>query len=434
MNSKGSFIISSDRSDSGKTTVTLGLMRYLSKNHKIAPFKIGPDFIDPMYHKIAAGNFSVNLDLWMMGRKGIIDAYNKYSNGNDLSIIEGVMGLYDGIKGRYSTWELSEILKIPIIIVADCSRNSTTMAAIIKGLKEYRNNNIKAVIFNKVASKSHYDDCKMKLPKDITPLGWIPFDETLNVHSRHLGLITPSGDSENFIKSASEAIENNIDTDKLLKLTTFQNNNVKEEESNVSNNYPKHRKTAAIAYDDAFSFYYRDNIELIRKSYEVEFFSPLKYQIVQDPDLIYIGGGYPELFLDRLQNNYSTKNWLKKESEKGTKIIAECGGMMYLSKNIIVEKPYEMTGIFDVDVIMGKKLTIGYTELKATDNNLLSKENTRIRGQEFHKSETTNVNEKRIFKNIRGKGVGDGTDGFQYNETLALYSHTMFSFLKNRSF
>ncbi len=430
MEKTGGFIISSDRSDSGKTTVTLGLMRYLSKKYKLAPFKAGPDFIDPMYHKLASGNYSVNLDLWIMGKEGVEDIYKKYSKHSDLSLIEGVMGFYDGIKGKYSTWELSKVVDKPVILVIDCSRNSTTASAIVNGLKNYRKNNIRGVIFNKVASYSHYSDCKIGLPKGVKPLGWIPYDDSLKIGSRHLGLITPDDKAEVFIKNAAKSIENNIDVDSLIDIA-----GTNEEVDDYSRELKKEGKEkAAIAYDGAFSFYYHDNIQSLRNKYQIEFFSPVKNQLVENPSFIYLGGGYPELFAEELQNSSLTKDWLKRESGRGTKILAECGGMMYLSNTLRVERDYKMTGIFNVEIAMGKIITIGYTELKAKYGNILSRKGSKLRGHEFHKSEILNFQEKRVFENIRGKGIGDSTDGFQYENTLALYSHSIFNFAPDRLF
>lgn len=423
MSGRSGFLISSDRSDSGKTTVALGLMRYFSKNYKVSPFKVGPDFIDPMFHKIASGNPSVNLDLWIMGKKHVQQTFKRYGNKSELSIIEGVMGFYDGIGGKYSTWELSRVLNTPVILVIDCSRNSTTASAIIRGLKNYRKNSIMGVIFNNVASVSHYNDCKLKLPNGIDSLGWIPYEPSLKIGSRHLGLLTPDANTEDFIRKASDIVEEHLDTGKILEISEYLRY---EEEDYESQTEWKKKGKVAVAYDDAFSFYYHDNLEYIQRDYEIEFFSPLRNEKAKDPSFIYLGGGYPELFAGSLQNNRDTKNWLLKESDKGTKILGECGGMMYLSKNLNVDRPYEMTGIFDIDISMGSKITIGYTELRAIQDSFISKKGSRMRGHEFHKSVVSNVHEERVFKNIRGKGIGDGTDGFLYNNTVALYSHSMF--------
>ncbi|MCW6159247.1 MAG: cobyrinate a,c-diamide synthase [Thermoplasmatales archaeon] len=413
--------ISSDRSDSGKTTISLGLMNALSKSVKVSPFKAGPDFIDPMYHKIATGGESVNLDLWLMGKKGVKRSFNKYSTNSNVSIIEGVMGFYDGMNGRYSTWELSQILNTPVILVIDCSKNSTTSSAVVTGLKKFKRNNIKGVIFNNVASDNHYRDCTRNLPEGVVPLGWIPHDSSLSVGSRHLGLLTPDIKSKEFVKAAGQIVSERIDLDRILDIT-----NVEIPKENIDRKRSKKSGKAALALDNAFLFYYKENIEYLRGMFDLEFFSPLADDIVNDPSFIYLGGGYPEIFADKLEGNNKTKNWIRKEADKGTPILGECGGLMYLSSDLKTDKDHSMVGIFDVNISMSSKLTIGYTELKARQATLISNTGSKIKGHEFHKSKVDDINEKRVFTNLRGKGLGDGSDGVYYNNVLALYSHIMF--------
>ncbi|MGC8562032.1 MAG: cobyrinate a,c-diamide synthase [Thermoplasmata archaeon] len=413
--------ISSDRSDSGKTTISLGLMNALSKSLKVSPFKAGPDFIDPMYHKIASGRDSVNLDLWLMGREGVKRSFDKYSANTNVSIIEGVMGFYDGMNGRYSTWELSQILNTPVILVIDCSKNSTTSSAVVTGLKKFKRNNIKGVIFNNVASDNHYRDCTRNLPEGVVPLGWIPHDSSLAIGSRHLGLLTPDGKTEEFVKAAGQIVSERIDIDKILNIT-----NMEIPKENIDRKRSKKSGKAAIALDNAFLFYYTENIEYLRGMFDLEFFSPLNDGIVNDPSFIYLGGGYPEIFANKLEGSKRTRNWIRKEADKGTPILGECGGLMYLSSGLKTDKDHSMVGIFDVDISMSSKLTIGYTELKARQTTLVSNSGSKIKGHEFHQSKVDDINEKRVFTNLRGKGLGDGSDGVYYNNVLALYSHIMF--------
>lgn len=416
--------ISSDRSDSGKTTISLGLMRALSKSVKVSPFKAGPDFIDPMYHKVASGRDSINLDLWLMGKEGVVKSFNKYSVRSDVSIIEGVMGFYDGMNGRYSTWELSNTLNTPVILVIDCSRSSTTSSAVVTGLKKFKRNNIKGVIFNNVASDNHYRDCTRRLPRGVTPLGWIPHDSNLSVGSRHLGLITPNTNTEEFVRAASEVVSERIDVEKILDITKME---VPRE--TVSEEKIKKSGKAAIALDNAFLFYYRENIEFLKEIFDLEFFSPLSDEIVDKPSFIYLGGGYPEIYADRLERGKETKGWIKKEADKGTPILGECGGLMYLSSNLKTDRDHSMVGIFDVSISMASKLTIGYTELKAGQETLISNVGSKFKGHEFHQSKVDDIRERTVFKNLRGKGLGDGSDGIYYNNALALYSHLMFPML-----
>ncbi|WP_338600965.1 cobyrinate a,c-diamide synthase [Sulfolobus tengchongensis] len=422
-------LISSDRSGSGKTLITSALMRTLSKKYKVRGFKAGPDFIDPGYHKIATGYPSINLDLWMMGEENVKKSIVKYGKGFDVGIIEGVMGLYDGVNTSYSTYEISKVTKTPIVLVINCSNIGSTAGAIIKGLKYYRNDiDIRGVIFNKVGSEAHYSYCKNSV-EDAEVLGYIPFDKNLEVKSRHLGLITIEDNKEvqNLINTASELVEKYIDVDKLLEIANDEELKISlDSEENEREIKPK----IAIAYDSAFSFYYQENLDLLKSRYELKFFSPLNNEYVENAEAIYIGGGYPELHLSELENAVITKNWLKKMSYSGVKIYAECGGLMYLSKNLVDEnnKKYSMVGIFDIDIKAKDKLTIGYTELEAIKENFLARKNAILRGHEFHVSKPLSVNEKEfIFKVRIGRGITEKMDGVKNGNTIASYSHLHFS-------
>ncbi|BFH73437.1 cobyrinate a,c-diamide synthase [Sulfurisphaera javensis] len=421
-------IISSDRSDSGKTLISSALMKILSKKMKVRGFKVGPDFIDPKYHKIASGSPSINLDLWLMGKEGVIKSLVKYGKGYDIGIIEGVMGLYDGIDTNYSTYELSKVSGTPIILVLNCSNVSSTIGAIVKGLKEYKNVNILGVIFNQIGSETHYNYCKNSV-NEVEVLGYVKYDKRFVVPSRHLGLYTTEDyrEANDTLNIIAEEIENSIDIDKIIEIAKNAETlpDIFEEEDKRVN-----KGKAAIAYDSAFNFYYEENIDLLRKKYEIEFFSPImNEQVDKDVELIYIGGGYPELHLKELENATKTKSWIKKEAEKGTKILAECGGLMYLSREIIEDKSYNMVNLFDISIKAKDKLTIGYTELETLYDNILSKQGEIIRGHEFHVSKAINVglDVKFSLKNRVGKGIWERKDGATVYNVLASYSHFHFS-------
>lgn len=428
-------IISSDRSDSGKTLISSGIMRALSKKLKVRAFKVGPDFIDPGYHRIATYNPSINLDLYMMGEENIKRSLVRYSKNFDISIIEGVMGLYDGIGIEYSTYQLSKITKTPIILILNCENLGSTAGAIIHGLKEYGNADIRGVIFNKIASNSHFEYCKSSV-KNVKVLGYIPYMKELIVPSRHLGLFTVEDykNAENSISYIAKLVEEYVDLDSIIEIAK-EAEDLEIEQGEINNNYEE-AKIAAIAYDQAFSFYYYENIERIKRKYKVIFFSPLNNEIVENPDFIYIGGGYPELYLDTLEKSERTKNWIYKMSNSGVPILAECGGLMYLSKSIVdaENRKYNMVGIFDIDIRAKGKLTIGYTELLALEDSILADRGERLRGHEFHISYPIEVNEKHfVFRNIRGKGIINGLDGVIIHNTLATYSHFHFSTIKKNS-
>ena len=400
-------------------------MRALSKTVKVAPFKAGPDFIDPGYHRIATGVHSANLDLWLMGEEEVKRALVRYSKGFDVSVIEGVMGLYDGVGMKYSTYELSEVTKTPIVLLVNCSNISTTAAAIVHGLKTFRNARVRGVIFNMVGSEKHFSYCKEGL-EGVKVLGYIPYSKELKVPSRHLGLVTVEDlkEAERVIKTASELVESYVDLDGLKEIAEdAEDLEVEDEEEHGE--APKGR--AAVAYDQAFSFYYRDNLEVLRRYFEVEFFSPLRGKTVEDADFIYIGGGYPELHLKDLESSTRTKDWLRKSSEEGIPILAECGGLMYLSRELVDDRGYRMVGLFDVAINAKDRLTIGYTELEALEDNLLSRKGVLVRGHEFHYSKPISVGDvKLVFRNRVGKGIINGMDGASVYNTLATYSHFYF--------
>jgi cobyrinic acid a,c-diamide synthase len=431
-------IISSDRSNSGKTLVTAGLMRVLSRKMKVRPFKIGPDFIDIGYHKIATGVPSINLDLWMMSDDGVKRSLIKYSKGFDISIIEGVMGFYDGIDLNYSTYEVAKVTKTPVILVINCKDLSSTAGAIVYGLLNYKKDNlIKGVIFNKIASKSHFEYCSRSLPEGIINLGYIPYLNELNIPSRHLGLITIEDyyqKIETVIQQISEIIQENINIEKLIEISEDAKKLEVDYYDKVKDNKSKKGK-AAIAMDSAFSFYYTENIELLKEHFNLEFFSPLSNEIVKDADFIYLGGGYPELHLNELERAESTKAWIKKSSYDNKLILAECGGLMYLSSTIIDNRKYKMVGLFDIEILAKSKLTIGYTELQTIKSSFISNVGEIIRAHEFHISQPIQVNEKDFaFSVKRGKGIINKLDGVLINNTLGSYSHFHFNSLKSLKF
>ena len=422
-------IIASDRSGSGKTLIASAIMKALSKRLKVRGFKIGPDFIDTGYHRVATGYPSINLDLWMMGYENVRKSLLKYGKGFDIGIIEGVMGLYDGVNISYSTYELAKVTRTPVILVINCSNIGSTVGAIVKGLKYYRKDiDIKGVILNKIGSQTHYNHCKNSI-EDVEVLGYIPYNKNLEIKSRHLGLITieDNNNISTVLNMAQELVEENIDLNKIIEIANeIKEDSIQEEMEEEEINKPK----IAIAYDSAFNFYYQENLDILKKRYEIKFFSPLNNEYVEDAQAIYIGGGYPELHMDELEKSTTTKEWIKKSVYNGVRIYAECGGLMYLSKNLVDEngKNYKMVGVFDIDIKTKDKLTIGYTELESILDNYLVRKNSIIRGHEFHISKPISVNEKDfVFKVRIGKGIVNGFDGVKLNNTIASYTHLHFS-------
>ncbi len=415
-------LIASDRSGSGKTIVTSIVAAALSSKLKVRAFKVGPDYIDPGYHKVATGLPSINLDVWLMGEEGVKETFCRYMRGIDLGLIEGVMGLYDGVEVGSSTFHVAKLLSLPIILVMDCSNISYTAGAIIKGLREYGPINIVGVVFNNVASNSHYNSCKSSLPNGVISLGYIPYDAGLVINERHLGLITVEDYNSkvgDIIKHGVELINGRIDLDLIYDLAKPVDCEYENQEDYINNKLG----IAAVAYDNAFLFYYRASLDLLSSIFDLKFFSPINNEAIDNASFIYIGGGYPELHLSELEGSVNTINWIKKSSNSGIPILAECGGLMYLSKYIRLNREYKMAGLFDIGIAAKGKLTIGYTELEAIRSNLITQSGLRVRGHEFHVSYAEYSNENYVFRNIRGKGIVNGFDGVMMNNTMAFYTH-----------
>ncbi|WP_291764605.1 cobyrinate a,c-diamide synthase [Caldivirga sp. UBA161] len=414
-------LIASDRSGSGKTTVTSIIAAALSSRLKVRAFKVGPDYIDPGYHKVASGLPSINLDVWLMGEEVLRETFCRYMRGIDLGLIEGVMGLYDGVEVGSSTFHIAKLLSLPVILVIDCSNISYTAGAIVKGLRDYGPANVVGVIFNNVASSSHYNSCRSSLPKDVVSLGYVPHDAGLMINERHLGLVTVEDYGsrvKEIIKRGMELINGRIDLNLLYDLAEPINCEYRNDQEGSNK-----LGIAAVAYDNAFLFYYRASLDLLSSMFDLRFFSPINNEAIDNASFIYIGGGYPELHLSELENATNTINWIRSASNSGVPILAECGGLMYLSKYIRLDREYKMVGLFDIGIAAKGRLTIGYTELEAIRGNLITQGGLRVRGHEFHVSYAEYSNENYVFKNIRGRGIANGFDGVMVNNTMALYTH-----------
>ncbi|MEM3213293.1 MAG: cobyrinate a,c-diamide synthase [Metallosphaera sp.] len=429
-------IISSDRSGSGKTLISSGLMMSLSKRFKVRGFKVGPDYIDLGYHKLATGSPSINLDLFIMGEEGVLRSLVKYSKGYDISVIEGVMGLYDGHNDEYSTFRLSEVTSTPIVLVIDCSAMGTTAAAVIHGLIHFGNAKIKGVIFNKISSEFHFNYCRSKV-RDVKILGYIP-RLSISVPSRHLGLFTVETNRRalDAIREISKSIDSNVDVDELINIASSAPDiSINEQESlNERRDRERRKKTIAIAYDSAFSFYYQESLDLLSRNFDLKFFSPINNEKVEGADMIYLGGGYPELFVKELSSSLDTIKWIKNSVSSNVPLLAECGGLMYLSTYIRTQEgKFNMANLYDIGIGLGR-LTIGYRYADALKDTFLAKAGDTIRGHEFHVSSPEYVNEKDfVLKHRNGKGINNGLDGVKINNSIASYLHVHLASLRGLS-
>ncbi|GGP19388.1 cobyrinic acid a,c-diamide synthase [Thermocladium modestius] len=406
----------------GKTMVSTGIMAALSKKYVVQPFKVGPDFIDITFHKSATGRPSINLDVWLMGSDGVISSFVRSAPAAGISIIEGVMGLFDGELSGNSTMGVARLLSAPVILVLDCSAMGETAGAVVRGFRDV----IRGVILNNTSSKSHCDMCRWGVEQlaGVKVLGCVPRDPAVTVPERHLGLRMAHEVPPGFIKGLAKLVEDNVDLDELVRIAY---------ESPEINAAPDGAdrvtitdSAAYIAFDSAFNFYYQENIDALeRAGFRVRFFSPTAGDVYgSDAGLVIFGGGYPELFLDELAGNQALMNALRRDSAAGLPIYAECGGLMYLSKYIDNGgKRVNMVGLFDVGIEMGRRLTLGYTVLEATRDSLIAARGGELRGHEFHYSSPLLLGPAEFAYVVRrGKGI-DGFDGLISHNTLAQYSH-----------
>lgn len=386
-------MIAGTASGTGKTTLSLGIMAALKRRKfKVRPFKVGPDYIDPGFHKLVTGNNSYNLDSWMLEEDTIKYLFNKNMKDMDIGIMEGVMGLYDGFgvdrNAMGSSAHVSKVLKTPVILVIDGRAMSTSAAAMVMGYKIYDNDvDIKGVIINKLSGDRHYELLKEVIERDtgIKCLGYLPKNINISLNSRHLGLI-PAEEVEELndkVDLLVSYIEKYIDLDSIIEISKNTEVVKSQEYYTYLKGYAQGVKLG-IMKDKAFSFYYQDNIDLLKEmGIDIKWISPLKdTKIPKDLDGLYIGGGFPEVFAKELQQNQQFKESLKNALESGLPAYGECGGLMYLTEGIedLNGDNHEMVGFLPTRSIMTKRLQrFGYVEVETSDH-------IRIRAHEFHHS------------------------------------------------
>jgi len=420
-----SIVISSNSSGGGKTTITLGIMKALmNRGYKVQGYKVGPDYIDAAFHSKITGTPSRNLDLFLMGEEAVKASFSR--GEGDYGVVEGVMGLYDGkgIDSECSTAHVAKTLKLPIVLVLSPEAQIATLCAEIKGIMDYEDVNIVGVILNNI-SEGYYRLLKRAIEYNcgIKVFGYIPRDERLSVGSRHLGLVQSSEieDLNEKIQICSELIESYVDLDSLMSC-------FKEVEKYGDKYHLKNiGLRTAVAYDKAFSFYYRENLELLEELGEVIYFSPLKdKELPKDIDFLYLGGGYPEVFAKELSENKTMLQSIKEALEKGLNCYGECGGLMYLTE--VIEED-TMVGFFNGNTEMTKTLNnFGYSSLEIfADNDRLPK-GLKINCHEFHKSCVHLTNEKvyELTKENYDGTIKKWNCGYVKNNTLAGYGHVHF--------
>ena len=416
----------------GKTSITCSIIYALQKKgYSVQPFKVGPDYIDPSYLSSISKHDTYNLDVWLMGKDQLLDSFVSNSK-SDISIIEGVMGYYDGFDGNSnyaSTHHVATITKSPVLLVLDASKTSRSIAATALGFQKFhRNSRIVGIILNKIGSKKHEILCRTALEKTKLPIvGVIPKNLLLNLKSRHLGLISTLDNKtqKHQIEKISKIISKSLDINKIIEILKNPITLPK-----TTNRISKKSKiTIAVALDTSFNFYYQDNLEALRREgATLKFFSPVKDKKIPKCDGLYIGGGFPEVLGNSLEKNQTMKKTIKKLSEGNLPIYAECGGLMYLTKSITSNnEKHKMIGLFDAETIMTNKMKLNYTKGK-TSKSILSEKLHNIQGHEFHYSKLESVSSDSKFAyNLEiGEGIKKHLDGLMEYNTLASYGHLYF--------
>ncbi|MEI6856466.1 cobyrinate a,c-diamide synthase [Psychrilyobacter sp.] len=421
-------LIAGTSSGAGKTTISTAIMSALEG---VSPFKAGPDYIDPKFHEFVTKNPSNNLDLFMMGEDAVKYIFSK--NSKNISVVEGVMGLYDGLShelDNYSSAHLSRVLDIPVILVVSGKGSSTSVAATVLGFKNLDHRvKIRGVILNNVGSEKLYDLLKVGIERytEIPCVGYFPKDDRVSISERHLGLQQAS-EIENLnekIEILKDMARKYIDLDKILEIA--EDGNEAPEFENPAE-YLKNKfegKRVGVAKDRAFSFYYSENLKLMEYTgMEIVEFSPINDpHLPPNLDYIYLGGGYPEIFAKELYENKSMMVDIRKAA-KEIPIYAECGGFMYLTKGIKqLDGDFDpMCGLLDIKVEMKPRLNIkrfGYVDYE-------SKDGISGRCHEFHYSDIYDIDEENLYFQLEKKNGRKWSCGYEKDKIIAGYPHIHF--------
>ncbi|MDH5638719.1 MAG: cobyrinate a,c-diamide synthase [Nitrospinota bacterium] len=420
---------------SGKTTVCVGLCRSFSQRGLIVqPFKKGPDYIDPMWLSSAAGRNCRNLDFFMMGDETILRAYTTFSQGADIAVVEGNLGLYDGLdpEGADSSAGLAHLLRLPVILVVDTMGMNRSVAALVQGFTRFEPDlPIRGVILNRVASARHEAKLvdSIRRNTDVEILGAIPkAPEQMKVLERHMGLIPVKEDPTLFSKvdDIGRIIAENVDLDRIAQIAKSAAPLPKLPPC------PSERKasdiTIGIARDRAFTFYYPENLEALEAAgARLVPFSPLEDRRLPEVNGLYIGGGFPEVFLKELEANTALRGQIRHELENGLPALAECGGLMYLTRSIEFDGARsQMVGFLPCDVHMEKKpMGLGYMTLEPTGACSWFSAGGKVLCHEFHHSRLIGLEADTRFawRVQRGTGIDGAHDGILRKNTLSTYAH-----------
>jgi cobyrinic acid a,c-diamide synthase len=426
--SLAALVVGGTHSGVGKTSVTLGLIGALTRRGlAVQPFKIGPDFIDPLHHTRASGRASRNLDGWMLDAGTNLESFARATADADVAVVEGVMGLFDGSEGsseRGSSAEMAKLLGLPVALVIDASAMARSAAALVHGFASFDPRlRIAGVILNNVGGDAHADMIRQAVAGSVPILGAIPHVSDLIVPERHLGLHLPHEARQDYLETLASLVEEHVDIDRLI------------EAGRIERPSPSPGRTApapptvriGVARDEAFCFYYAENLELLEHAgAELIEFSPIRDPLPEDIDGLYVGGGYPELHAAELAANAGATRAVRDFCEGGGPVYAECGGLMYLGQTLQLDgSTYELCGALPLSTRMPAGLSIGYVEVTATGG--LFAETRTARGHIFHHSELIGRPTVRRCYRARSPGGEVSEEGYSRANVLASYIHLHFS-------
>lgn len=450
-------VVAGTHSGVGKTTISIALMAaFRRRGLRVQPFKVGPDFIDPSLHTRAAGCISRNLDGWMLSKETNTRLFGMASEKADIAVIEGVMGLFDGrdsLTEAGSTAEMAKLLGLPVILVVDASAMARSAAALVRGYEDFDPDlDVAGIIFNRVAVPGHFAYLREAVEASCRArvLGWLPPDDSVALPERHLGLFMADEVlNEQRLDALVAWIEKGIEIDELIRLAREHSNSqaVTSKPQSLTNGESSRDEIIradlqglqslcrtpriGVARDNAFCFYYQDNLDLISSaSAEIVEFSPVAQQSLPDNlDGLYLGGGYPELHATALAANETMRADVARFVQSGKPVYAECGGLMYLTEAIVDEetRAFPMVGVFPTRARMQPRLAgLGYVEVEGLDHSGWLPLGERARGHEFRYSVIDEMPEEIQRRYRVTTAAGERQEGFAVGGVLASYIHLHF--------
>ena len=414
---KTAFLIAAPTSGSGKTTVARGLMALATaKGMKVQPFKCGPDYIDTKFHEAVCGRPSINLDTFMASKEHVRELFWHYGEDADICIVEGMMGLFDGYdRDLGSSAEIAATLGVPVVLVVDAKSAAYSMAPLLQGFVNFRKDvHIAGVIFNKVGSERHYKMLQQVCEDlHVECFGYLPKQASLEQGSRYLGLDF-SEKTEN--RELTDVIEQHVCWEGLTKLNVPTLGTSRSHTGNIT--FPRWEQTVVIARNaEAFSFVYQETLDSfdVVRSFDPETEVPE----LADADVLYLPGGYPEKHLEALASNEACRKAIREYAERGGRVVAECGGMMYLCERILTDEgDYPMCGVLPYSITARKaerKLSLGYRRFEL--------DGREYRGHEFHYTQFKDRTPQSVTQVYNAKGEPVSTPVFRYKNVLASYTH-----------